>query len=699
VKERDDIRDELTSLRDRTIRAVRDERPSEVDEGLDLYRELVRTFVRRLANYGARYDRREAHAEVSGIPSRGWPEIAWIQEDYIEILRTAFRYPTQKILGMVLYFPVSVSSVALYEGDYLSFQEFALGIPEYAYSLAAKLEDQELRNFAVERVWRFLKEFSNLVIGERIEAVNDVEELERIGEIAEGVLLIFNGLLKTAFELRRLEDFQQFITRMGQLFDERQFGGSDFQDWHVTHRHVLAHEESGEAPRYETISRILDTLQGRQRLIRFGLNGWITRRYAGSTLTAEEFQKWFTACGSFGDLSRLTRLYLESIEMSHQDLLRWEWWALEGTEGVVNIDVDGWFHRIYALHALNELSQSVHGAPATITLGWPREVRFLIDRESGPLRTAVKDVGDHPERWRTVLREGAVERIGELSAILDAEIARIERDWRQSVTQSPLNAERVSAFRQANLEGYQNGWNFRDLVWSQDKSLITPNAEASNKALGYHRLLPKEYFVEGTNIVLGPFAEDLGRQLASEVERHALGEFVSQLQPIEASAVALDVEKAIETLKKSGHVPTVVLLGSWAAYMELYPQLEQGRALENAGRFKGAVVHNFPFPTHSLILVGDLSRMGEWRQYSVTTSWAQESLLNGELSFSLAEITRAEAEEQVRAEGGSGPTPSADKVDELLQKVRFRLFAHAQYRLASADAVVCLRHRQPDKTG
>ena len=121
--------------------------------------------------------------------------------------------------------------------------------------------------------------------------------------------------------------------------------------------------------------------------------------------------------------------------------------------------------------------------------------------------------------------------------------------------------------------------------------------------------------------------------------------------------------------------------------------------MENAGRFKGAVVHNFPFPTQSLILVGDLSRMGEWRQYSVTTSWTQESLLNGELSFSLAEITRAEAEEQMRAEGGSGPTPSPDRVDELLQRVRFRLFAHAEYRLVSTDAVICLRHRQPDKTG
>src|SRR3989442_14470884 len=162
---------------------------------------------------------------------------------------------------MGLYFPGSVSSGALFEGDYLSFQEFALGIPEYAYSLAAKLKDQELRDFAVERVWRFLKEFSDLVIGERIESVNDVKELERIGEIAEGILLIFNGLLKTAFELRRLEDFQQFITRMGQLFDERRFGGSDFQDWHITHRYALPNEELAEAPRYQTIARILGTLQ------------------------------------------------------------------------------------------------------------------------------------------------------------------------------------------------------------------------------------------------------------------------------------------------------------------------------------------------------------------------------------------------------------------------------------------------------
>jgi len=690
MKDRDDIRDELTSLRDRTVRAVRDERPSEVDEGLDLYRELVRTFVRRLANYGARYDRREAHAEVSGIPTRGWPEIDWIQDDYIEILRTAFRYPTQKILGMVLYFPVSVSSVALYEGDYLSFQEFALGIPEYAYSLAARLKDKELSDFAVERVWRFLKEFSDLVIGERIESVDDVNELERIGEIAEGILLIFNGLLKTAFELRRLEDFQQFIIRMGQLFDERQFGGSDFQDWHLTHRYALPNEKLGEPPRYHTIARILDTLQGLQGLIRFGLNGWITRQFAGSKLTAEEFQTWFTACGSFGDLSRLTRLYVESIGMSRQDLLRWEWWALEGTEGAVSIDVDGWFHRIYALHALNELSQSGHGAP-TIALAWPRELRFLIDRESGPLRAAVKDVGDHPERWRTVLREGALERIGELSAILNAEIARIERDWRRLVVQSPMNAERVSAFRQGVLEGYQNGWNFRDLVWNEDKPLITPNVEESKKALGYHRLLPKEYFVEGTNILIGPFAEGVGRQLANEVERHALDEFVRQLRPIETSAVASEVEKAIEALKKSGHVPTVVLLGSWSAYMSLYPQLEQAHALENAGRFKGAVVHNVPFPTHSLILIGDLSRMGEWHQYAVTNSWPHESPLNGELSFSLVEITRAEAEEQARAEVGAGATPSPDKIDELLQRVRFRIFAHAEYRLASIDAVVCLK--------
>ena len=673
----DDVRQAIGGLRDSILRAVVEERPDTVREGLGIYQNLIKTFVRRLREYGAHYDRRAALLEANSLPGQGWPELSWIQEDYLEILRASFRHPTKEVLGTVLHFPVAVSSVALYEGDYLTFQEFSLRVPEYAYHLASDLKEDGLRAYAVERIWRFLGEFAQLMVSERLESVVDPEQLAGIGEIAEGTLFIFNGLLKQAFDLRRIADFREFLTRMGQLFSEVD---------------VREFEEGGDATkRNKFLRELLRKLRDLEGLIRFGLNAWIIQQYAQGKLDGPAFPDWYRACGTFGDLPHLTETYIRALDPRNEDLLRWEWWALEGTEGAVVLNVDAWFHRAYVLHALNQLSHADPLNPPGLQLRWPRDWQHLLDQGRGALRQAIQGVEAEADRWRSVLNEGVV-ALATLSQLLDAELAQIRERWRQFVEDADLDQVKVRAFRDAIIEGYRDAWVFRPLVSGSGGDLVLQPAEPGPRARGFNRLLPKEYFLPDTNVFVTHIATDYGQGLARDIDEIALGHLVGSLETNPTASVVDDVRETLVKLRKLGYDPSILVVGSWEAYMAFYPDLTDRKTAGSSvvGIYEGAPVHNLRFRGHqNLVLVADLSSVGEWRQYRVSPTWHHESLLQGELGFSLQGITAATADAALGDQPANDDRPA--RIKELLQKAQFRLLADAEYQVRDGRAAACLR--------
>ena len=254
----ENLRVDLDVLRDSLIQAIRSGRTRGVRDGIEVYVDLVRRFVSTLAKWGVPYDRARALQETSSL--RGsWAEIEWIRDDLREIIDEGFASERATILDDVLYLPVRLSVVAYFEIDYFTFHQF-LGWVPYCYISALKLDDQELKGFAIDRCWRFLRETADLVLVHDLQRTVDVAVLVKKGEFAVGIILSFSRLIKTAFDLRRRDDAEKFSRVLKTLYGHYNGhrAGSELEefDWQLSPRRAKTH--GGEARPVHLASLLAD---------------------------------------------------------------------------------------------------------------------------------------------------------------------------------------------------------------------------------------------------------------------------------------------------------------------------------------------------------------------------------------------------------------------------------------------------------
>src|SRR6266511_766453 len=98
-----DLRQELSYLRDNLIEAIRDHRPGSVEDGLQIYTELISEFVELLSAVGVSYDKERATQEFTSLEG-GWDEIDWVRRDLRDITDAAFDTADMRMIDEVFSF-------------------------------------------------------------------------------------------------------------------------------------------------------------------------------------------------------------------------------------------------------------------------------------------------------------------------------------------------------------------------------------------------------------------------------------------------------------------------------------------------------------------------------------------------------------------------------------------------------------------
>jgi hypothetical protein len=702
-----DARREVARLRRSTIKAIRERDEDLVDSNLALYRELVIAFITRLRSYGATFDKKQAAREASAFPGRGWPELDWIVDDYRDVLEEAFNNPHRGILGSVLYFPTSVAAVSLHEGDFFTFYRVVLGFPGPAYLWASRLSDQSLREFAIDRIARYLSEFSRFHVAPVFERTDQPDEISRLRDIWEGLIIVFSDLLKAAFDRTDLPSFRSFMLTLNGLFDTVSDSISGYQNW------LLLKDSTGfveTVPQeshtlYGVIQQALERLELLRNVTRLGLNAWITNRYASNLIEPASFKEWFEACGTFGDLPSLTRTYLAGRSFETQDLLRWSWWQLEGVENqVVNISLEHHLDRVYLLHGLNLVGDGPVN-PDALAGSMPavRDLSYLVDRPEAPLQVLLRELSTSADRWAVVLRVQVSTSADNLTRVLHAVVQRQRAEWVALVVQSPLDATKVQQFKEDILEGYRGASEIREFF---DESGRYEFVEGGTGGWGQNSLLPKEIFVAGSNIMVQGFGRDYGAGVAQSLGERALDSIIGAITSVED----VPAEETIDALcrlgaelRVKGAKPSVALLRSWMTYTKLFndkrfsPSPLQGSSSGREaliGILDGMSVYRLHWRREPKAIVGDFAALGIYRQLQPRPKPEEnDELLGKELLFMLQPVTADLAARIIAKQPDFLKNPDSGEIESveaatlrLRGRVHFRLFGNGEFVLERADA-------------
>lgn len=302
------VRSLLQRTRRRAMASIRQGDTAGLADALDLYSDLAERFVETLATAGLRYSLEGVSRERSA-GTWGWEELAWIREDYSDLLDEGLRHERRQLLERLLVFPTRVASIGIAKGDFALFSSFLRWAPLRIYDARREVpEGSPLHEYLSDQSWRQLIQFGQLVLSAGVRGERSESRLQTIEDAALGVVQVFNELLRTSFERRDRELFGVFIRAL-----------SSTVEWYQT--------STGRD------STVYSVFKERGDQLRFGMAAWILRSYARGEIEKADLAEWRRLIGPLGDRTRVVSLLDDVMRDDVQSLFGWTWWRLDVEPG------------------------------------------------------------------------------------------------------------------------------------------------------------------------------------------------------------------------------------------------------------------------------------------------------------------------------------------------------------------------------
>lgn len=681
-----ELRHELVYLKDSLISSIREGRTGEVDIGLDMYAELVRTFVARLTELGSRYDKATALQELTSIGD-DWSEIRWIEEDLYQLIESALASGSSELIRNAIWLPVRLARIGFDHFDYYTFHKFVQKVG-YCYVLARELRDPRSRQQAVDLCSRYLSEQANWIMGPAIERAESPQAVETRGDFALGVEVVFSRLLKAAYDHREIADFRLFVSSLSGLFD-----------FYLKHPPDYGREEGSLSRAHAQLAhRLLES----KALIFFGLGAWILHGYLEKDLNAAEWEDWNQSLRLPQDLDTAWRLLLQARRHETQQEMGWSHWELEEQEdgGAIIVQFGAFVARYFCVLAIEMLASGQGG-------NWrPKgeEVGSLARPSGGVLRNVLSDMAEHRERWGPVIGENGIEAIPLLEDILDHAFQSEKRREAEQIISAPLSGQRVDAVKNNIVREWRRDATLRTLAEAKgDYRYKNEPGPEGMLYLGINTRDLKELYIEQDRLFSGQWGEDYGRALARGENNKVLNSLISAGRP-HAETVTIEdpaeqLAASLDSLRDRGHDPIILLSSFWRTQRTLIgsplfsPEEEPlGSILDLVGLFSDARMFELSSDyEEEFVLLLDLRRTSTWQQYRPKLTLPGEEYLTDELTFYLGSIDQERARQMVRDRPELVP-PSGEKTEEevlleLQQQVHIRVWEQFDFEVRVPEEV------------
>jgi len=474
-----EARIEISKMKDRCISAINNQSTGELENIMRLYVELINEFFRYLEKYGGGFSAEQARQEQGGFGSQKLKPIERLSNDIREIFERGVASEDIDIIRHVAYLPMLLAQEAIDNKDHLIFREF-LYFPRMLYERGYELLEKgnkKAAEFIFDRTWRYLKELSSYHLEPKIDDEDYPEQ--DFKDYAIHILVIFQHLIKAAFDKRDIDNFNKFLTALMQLFEplgrQRKYNGN-----------------------YEEIRDVYDELDEKREEVLFGLASWTLFILRGGT-DKEAIKPFYDSIQKLlpNKIEDLTALFMRVHKFRAGDSWGWDWWEMQPDGGVHTIQTLEKLEQLFVVKSLSALSGKTDGEIQKINIPHNRDLAFLADG-TGDLMKIIASIETSKDNWKDILDLGSMEQCKALRALLKKAHLQQEKDDLKRKREAPVSPEKILKFKESLIPNYKKSQPMRLMLEKigaySDKSGMPYKGTVQNK-MGIGTVFDKTPFI------------------------------------------------------------------------------------------------------------------------------------------------------------------------------------------------------------
>jgi hypothetical protein len=719
------FRQELQGTKDELISAIRAESLGSIKELRQTYLQIAEEFLTLLHELGGGYSPEQADKERNSLFD-GWDEIDWLREDLREIMVAASKTDNRDIIADTAFLPVAIATRALKVKDHFLFREF-LNFTNFLYYLAKeKPVGSKIREFMIDRAWRYPKEVAEYHLRASLEDGDGDESSITFSDLRDFGLYIFKiflQLLKGAVDDNDAETFQKFLKEFSglasHLFPEDNAADSEILK-------LMLEGITDEAKRSEMQAQIDQRLKKEEATkalsfgydqVLFGLGSWVLDRFLQSNNNDVQRAILMAIVEKMSsDLNRLTTVF-DSIEgRNAADQWGWSWWDVIPDGEARFVDTYTRPNQLYCFKALLLIGGLSTEQTAIINLPPSQNLARVMRQDSQrSLLTTLDNIRTNRDRWINILSPAQLDKIDALTEMLlrakkteeDAEEARLKS--------SGIDPDLLLKFKNAVVGEFTKQGHIRKLMKRLEafKDLPGKAPGSAVPSWGFNQLDDKAAFIKDWPVGYAGWGAAYGRNLAQSEDHVSFEQLVAgidQKKGVSQENLITEIELAV----REGRFKDPIIIQSLIHNIE-YEEIRRNdlfipkyrddcpkTPISDLDGFLGALkcgtekipvfdvfVRGGDFKNH--VLVTDLAKLAHWEQYSPVDEQEDDVHVTSSLFIRVIDLNRDDGvRNRILSENPAWLAEKPDKEGYLRGRVVIKIFEKFKVTIDDRTAGICL---------
>lgn len=579
------LRSELNSKKDTAIDALRNGKVGTLEEIADLYVSVVVSFLETIKEVGGGFSQKDARKERGSIIG-GWDEVRWVSKDLYWLLEEAVKTENSEAISTLSHVPIAICIRAIHFSDHFVFQEF-VQFQTALYRLSKNVKSSSIKNFLIDRSWRYLKEMADFYIGAELESNKPSIELENFRDFGVDIMLIFQALLKNSFARNDPKSYELFAEATNKLFEH--FNPSEKHPSVRTLELFLKNDklESDKKVEYAlklskqiVLEGMEEDIDSRKKELFFGISGWILNKHIETDFNDDYLQKFWTITKRYlpKELKDLLEVYQRTHGFDTEDFWGWDWWEMEGQpEGVANsIDINGKFDWTFCVRSLELISGLSREQILATKIDPKRDLVYLIEKEDSAVKSRLNQILQNKDKWIKLIPENSFDKIVDLKDLLNTVVSDVEYKEQDILINSRLDDTKIDDFYRDFRVAFFKSSGIRTVFRLRKKYIeLKRNNNRKISQWGFNQIADKEAFVKDWHVGYPDWGKHYGEELGSAEDQRIFGEISKQLTTFNPNEVDINEKlvKAITALKRKGYRPSIILT---TAYPSNFDRGERG---------------------------------------------------------------------------------------------------------------------------
>lgn len=501
----DQVRIELSQIRDQAIDAVSQNRTGTIETYLNLYRGMSEAFLEYLEKVGVVYDAEAARQERGAIFDH-WDEIRWLKDDVKSIFFEGLKVKDFDVIRKIAFLPVSIAIRAIKFFNQLVFQEFT-SFAVVMYLAAHRLEDKQIRAFLIGRVAQYLHEISSIHIEPEIKRGEvDAQRMQSLTDSIVYIIKVYQDLMKIAYDEHDEVAFEEFrvsvVSKLCKYFKAK----DEYQ----------RNAESEDCRKAK-----LKIQQAKQKMI-FGFGAWLLSAYKKDASRKAYYEK-MSGCIDL-DLEVLTSIFQDLKKSKTQDFWGWSWWNKSAEDGAYFDNTDHLISAFYCAQMLKALSR---GRLEGFALPVSREFSECA-KAGGELQSILASFENSGEEWQAILNATDMNQIAVFRQLLnDCHAAYMDRE-NKIIHERPLDKSKIEEFKKEVLMGYSSHPGLRSILdYCKLVKKLENQAISDSSRFGVNIIDDKEAFFEDWHVSYHQLGVNYGERIAEGENANIIADLVS----------------------------------------------------------------------------------------------------------------------------------------------------------------------------